>query len=178
MSKRDWQYLKYVAKHKWFVAVASIRLGVPIWRVLLHDWTKFLPSEWRPYAEWFYGYNGGSWYALKKQFKEHPTWAGPYGLLISREAAFDRAWNLHQERNDHHWEFWLLSTDDGGTKILPMPDAARREMLADWMGAGRAITGRWEVVEWYAKNRHKMQLHPDTRTWIEAQLGVVEAVSA
>lgn len=42
-----------------------------------------------------------------------------------------------------------------------------REMIADWMGAGRAITGKWEVAEWYEKNQNKIQLHPETRRFVE-----------
>jgi len=55
---------------------------------------------------------------------------------------------------------------------LPMPDKARREMLADWRGAGRAITGKDNTPEWYRDNKDKMILHPDTREWIERALGI------
>jgi hypothetical protein len=37
-------------------------------------------------------------------------------------------------------------------KALPMPEKFVREMVADWMGAGRAITGRWDVNDWYRPN--------------------------
>jgi hypothetical protein len=40
-------------------------------------------------------------------------------------------------------------------------------MVADWMGAGRAITGRWDVASWYEANAHKMVLHPDVRVQVE-----------
>ena len=49
-----------------------------------------------------------------------------------------------------------------------MPDDLVREMVADWMGAGRAITGRWEVAEWYEANKGKMHLHPGTRALVES----------
>jgi hypothetical protein len=57
-------------------------------------------------------------------------------------------------------------------KALPMPDRYRREMLADWRGAGRAISGKDDTLAWYMKNRKRLMLHPDTRNWIEWQLGV------
>lgn len=61
----------------------------------------------------------------------------------------------------------------GDEAILPMPDTARREMLADWIGAGWAIMGKVaDTREWYLENRHKMRLHQETRAWIEEQLGV------
>ena len=36
-------------------------------------------------------------------------------------------------------------------------------MVADWMGAGRAITGKWDVAGWYADNWRKIHLRPETR---------------
>jgi len=60
----------------------------------------------------------------------------------------------------------------GSDKIvpLPMPDRYRKEMLADWRGAGRAY-GNQDTVGWYVKNRDQIQLDGITRDWIEIQLG-------
>lgn len=153
-------YLRYVLRHKWFVAVACMRVGgIPIWRWLTHDWTKFLPSEWGPYVRYFYN---------------------PDGTMIQRRDAtghyqspgdgtpFDYAWLLHQKRNKHHWQFWVLARDDGTVLPLAMPEEYAREMLADWIGAGKAqgirADGRQpEVTTWYERNQHKMSLHKDTR---------------
>jgi hypothetical protein len=60
--------------------------------------------------------------------------------------------------------------DSGETFPLPMPDRYRREMLADWTGAGRAITGRYDVENWYERNRHKIRLHSETRVWLETTM--------
>jgi len=49
--------------------------------------------------------------------------------------------------------------------------------VADWAGAGRAITGQWEVVEWYGKNRAKIILTPETRGLAESILKAVWGVS-
>jgi hypothetical protein len=48
-----------------------------------------------------------------------------------------------------------------------MPRACILEMVADWMGAGRAITGNWEVQDWYSKNKYNIELHPSTRGAVE-----------
>ena len=150
------QYLSYVVRHKWFVFVAGLKIGAPLWRLLIHDWSKFLPVEWGPYVQSFYGPWG---------YKERPP---------EVVTAFDRAWLYHQHANPHHWQHWILREDSGATKVLRMPTGLVREMVADWMGAGRAITGRWEVSEWYAANREKIILHPDTRTTVEALLTATE----
>jgi hypothetical protein len=156
-------YLRYVLRHKWFVFKFCMPLGVPLYRAILHDWDKFAPSMWNGYAQFFYGPH---------------TWGNKTSRSPSEERvrtprevadAFDRAWLGHQNRQPHHWQFWVLMKDDGMTFALDMPMAYRREMLADWRGAGAAL-GFTDTAAWYLKNRSNMCLHPDTRSWIEGQL--------
>jgi hypothetical protein len=129
---------------------------------LLHDNSKFRPSEWFPYAEHFFGrrsrVQGGP-----------PEETGYYKPSDTGDAAFEFAWLLHQKRNKHHWQWWMVPEGEGRLKVLPMPDRYRREMLADWRGAGRA-QGTPDTPGWYDANRHKLSLHPVTREWIEQQL--------
>lgn len=150
--RKHWRYLNYVVRHKWFVFVAGLRTGAPLWRLLIHDWSKFLPSEWGPYVATFYG----GW-----KYADRPAHV---------VAAFDAAWLHHQHANPHHWQHWVLREDSGAVKLLPMPQHFMREMVADWMGAGRAITGKWEAGEWYAKNRDKIQIEQQTRIRVEGLL--------
>jgi hypothetical protein len=78
---------------------------------------------------------------------------------------------LHRIRAPHHWEWWT----DGGDppRARPMPDALRRELLADWWAAHRAQGGH-DLSAWYwglmEEQRNRIGLHPDTRAWVEAQL--------
>lgn len=157
------KYGQYLIRHKWFVFQAGLRTGVSLWRLIKHDWSKFLPSEWQPYTEYFYGEKPK---LQREEDDDYQYWTKVQPFLD----AFNRAWLHHQHRNDHHWQHWVLRNDDGTTQCLPMTDAAKREMLADWMGAGRAITGKWETAEWYAKNREKIMLHADTRAFIDSKL--------
>lgn len=147
--RRHWEYFKYVIRHKWFVFRACLKLGVPFWIAIIHDWDKFLPDEWFPYVRCFYAPNGSKQYDEKQ---------------------ITTAWNAHQKRNKHHWQYWMLTWDRGETQCLPMPDVYRREMLADWIGAGLA-QGKPNTVEWYAGNREKMKLHDETRDWLDKKLG-------
>lgn len=156
------KYLWYIIKHKWFVFVEAIKLGIP-WLGLVHDWSKFLPDEWLPYARYFYGPK------LPKSHTEDPV--GYFYVPAAHTAsAFDLAWLKHIHRNRHHWQWWVLREDDGGIKILAMSDRHRREMLADWRGAGRAQGYGDNTKPWYEANKDKMHLHPDTRRWIELKL--------
>lgn len=145
------KYLWYVIKHKWYVFVECCKLGIPLLGII-HDVSKFFPSEWRPYVLSFYG----GW-----EYKDRPNW------LVND---FDYAWLYHQKRNKHHWQYWILNQDEDETKTLEMPDKYRKEMLADWHGAGRAITGERNTKSWYEKNKDKIMLNPETREWLENQL--------
>lgn len=155
--KRHLAYLIYLLRHKWFVAVAGRKLKLSWWRILTHDLSKFRPSEWFPYARTFYDSTG------RKQYNE--------------SSEFDVAWLKHQHRNSHHWQYWLLRQDDGGFKNIEMRYMDIIEMVSDWMGAGRAITGRWEVQQWYEKNNTKMSLHQNTKMKVEKILNDVKIVA-
>lgn len=156
-------YLWYVLRHKWFVFVECVKLSVPFLG-LVHDWSKLLPSEFVPYARHFYGdfpdQRENAWVQM--------YWTGPTKQSIARD--FDRAWLHHQHWNKHHWQHWILVQDTDPTVIIPMPDKYRREMLADWRGAGRAITGTDNTAAWYKANGGKMELASSTREWIEEHL--------
>jgi len=147
--KRHWSYLKYIARHKWYVLVAGHKIGAGWFRLLTHDLSKFSPSEWKPYSETFYNKNGSN-----KKYKSNE--------------GFDKAWLKHIHRNKHHWQYWVLRNDGGKVSTLIMPRKYVLEMVADWMGAGKAITGEWEYSDWYSKNKDKIVIHEATRALVEA----------
>lgn len=148
------KYIRSVSRHKWFVFLECCKEGIPL-RGLLHDMSKFLPSEFFPYARFFNG-----------DRRNKPAYYKPYG---TGDDAFDFAWLRHQKRNQHHWQWWVLPEDDGGTKVMPMSDIFRLEMWCDWRGAGKAYNNG-NTVEWYDNNKGNMQLHPETRAWIESKV--------
>lgn len=140
------KYLKYVIKHKWYVFIECCLLWAPI-RGILHDWSKFRPSEFFPYAKYFYG-----------------KYEGDEKVKVNEN--FNKAWLHHIHRNKHHWQYWILREDDGDTKHIPIPRKHLKEMLADWHGAGKAINGKKDTVNWYNKNRHKIEMHYESERWI------------
>jgi len=154
-----WKYLVYVLKHKWFVFLECYKVGL-LWPGLVHDLSKFMLSEFFPYAEHFYGKN-----------RRIRNKSGYYKPTDTSDADFDFAWLLHQKRNRHHWQWWVLPEDAGGIVVLDMPLRYRKEMICDWKGAGKAQGHGNDILSWYKANRSKMQLHKDTREWIEDYIG-------
>lgn len=143
-------------KHKFFVFVAGVLLGPSreegifglrwiswIFRLLIHDWSKCLPSEWLPYANYFY--------------------RDGYKNLRHAEAEFHRAWFKHVHRQPHHWQHWVMVNDIGVLMPLDMPDKYIREMVPDWAGAGRAITGKWDLLRWFNRMQSKMKFTYNTQ---------------
>ena len=148
--------LKYILlkmKHKWFVFQAGLKTKAPLWRLVIHDWSKFTFAEAPYYARQCYGDKGDF-------------------------IGFMRALNHHLKSNPHHWEYWVIVSGHGDYPdgaALPMPERFIREMVADWMGATRTHTGSWpkslnEWV-WWQNNFEKINLHIETR---ERVLQIVE----
>lgn len=56
--KAHLHYASYVVRHKWFVFYAGLKIKAPLWRLVIHDWSKLTPAEWFPYVLRFYGHEG------------------------------------------------------------------------------------------------------------------------
>lgn len=158
-----WKYLKYVIRHKWFVMLECFKVGL-YWQGITHDLSKFRPSEFIPYARYFYGdYPPYCEFIPGRRF---------YKEDIKRH--FNKAWLYHIHRNPHHWQFWLLQEDDGPLKNIPVPIKYLKEMITDWHGAGRAITGENNTTQWYINNRDNINLKRINKKWVESKLGLRE----
>jgi len=143
------KYLKYVIIHKYYVFEACVKLQVPLLQALFHDISKLSPAEFTAYATKFYSSS------KLPEIAKH---------------RYKRAWLHHIHHNPHHWEHWIIPGKPN--TILPIPDKYRKEMLADWIGAGKAQSGTDNTQEWYMANRHKIILHPKTRKWVEGMLDI------
>jgi hypothetical protein len=148
------KYLKYLLRHIYFVRKACWAKGL-FWQGFIHDWSKFLPQEFVPYAKFFYGQ------------KSPRNSKGYYKPSNTGNGAFELAWLHHIHSNPHHWQYWAIPSDSGGIEIKPMPYKYRLEMLCDWWGASMAQGFGGKCRTWYEANKDKMQLHPKTKKWVE-----------
>jgi hypothetical protein len=153
-------YLKYMARHKWFVFLECYKLNI-IWLGVTHDLSKFRPSEFIPYANFF---NGNIKLGRDKTGYYKPTNTG--------NLAFDYAWLEHQHANKHHWQHWCLVQDDDPSVVMLMPYKYMLEMVADWRGAGKA-QGTPDTKAWYLEHKNHIKLHEVTRHEVEQLLGVI-----
>jgi len=149
------KYLKYLLIHRWFVFIECCKANNP-WLGIIHDISKFLPSEFIPYARYFYG--------------DYPSIHDVHGDSRNRvklykediEEQFNYAWLLHQNRNKHHWQWWILNNDDGTTEALETETKYLIEMVCDWIGAGKSMSSGLAANEWFNANKGKMNLNANT----------------
>ena len=159
-----WEQFKSVLIHKWYVLLAGRLVGVPLWRLIIHDWSKFTPTE-------FFGYAGNPGDSRNKN-----KWA--------------RAWLHHLHCNPHHPEHWVLSWlgnpefyNETGQKvaqfvtILPMPETYVKEMIADMMATSKKITGSWDISAWLNQKGPNMHLHEETIVTIVKVIKKTEYIS-
>ncbi len=138
-----YQYAILTLKHTWYVFQAGRKLGLGFWRLLVHDWHKFTPSEYPHYQH---------------RFCDN----------IYNPQDFARAWLHHENYGSHHWGHHIMrsgnneQTGADANGCLPMPKADAYEMVADWAAASRAYDGSWDMSKWIEKNLHNIKLHPDS----------------
>lgn len=142
--KRNWDYGKYLTKHKFYVFKAGRQLGVPTMALTIHDWSKMSPTAWGSYRDWFYDKERGRLgdQSLKPQFRE----------------AVD-----YHYRTNSHGHHWYKSQ----TPMEQVPTEYRLESLADWYGVYAANwmgpEQKLTFKEWYMKHREKLPLDPITK---------------
>ena len=68
------------------------------------------------------------------EFKSYGAYFGS-GNGKRLAGAFNKSWKQHIHGNKHHWQFWLVTEDDGSILTFPMPESYLREMVADWVSA-------------------------------------------
>lgn len=124
------QYLWSTIKHKAYVFYAGVFIvgKIPIWRLLVHDLSKFNPVEFINYAYY---------YKITKESKGH----------------FLSAWMHHQKNNKHHPEYWTtVGIFDWSNGSVNMPETYVREWVADLLGASMEYTGSWDMDDWLKEN--------------------------
>ena len=97
------------------------RLAGITWRGIVHDLSKYSPTEF---------------------FESARYWTGTHSPIeeAKHEKGYSLAWLHHRGRNPHHWAYWADNFSEGLT-IYPMPKDDFVEMVCDFLAAGRAYQG-------------------------------------
>ena len=148
------KHFRTICTHKKYVFFFARKLGIS-WQGFWHDMSKFSPVEFIESVRYYTG-TSSPIDACKK--------ANGYSL----------AWLHHKGHNPHHYEHWQDNFDKGGEPLC-MPDKYVKEMICDYLAAGRAYKGKefdfhseWEW--WLNKTKNPIAMHPSNKLAVESVL--------
>ena len=152
------KYVKYfvtICKHKWYVFIECCKLGI-IWQGIIHDMSKFYPSEFIASAKYYYGNRRDN----------------VINVLLTKK--YQQAWLHHKGHNKHHWEYWVDWDNQTGEYITTeIPLKYLQEMYADMVGASKAYNkSNFDPKEPYRyfKNSKSFIMNKEDRLWLEVKL--------
>lgn len=148
-----WGHFKTITKHKFIVMTYCFRAGM-ITQGLLHDLSKYSPSEFLVGAKYYSGVRSPN-------------------VLERQELGYSTSWIHHKGRNKHHFEYWVDNSKDGFYPV-PMPKKYIAEMVFDRIAACKTYNGT-EYTDSSPLNYYKMGfdsriMNPNTKEQIEMLL--------
>ena len=142
-------HLNTILTHRHMVFRFCCRVGIP-WQGLVHDLSKFTPTEMIPSVRFYQGTSS------------------PIGAE-RRANGYSMAWLHHKSQNRHHWEYWVDFRDDGTEYYVKMPMNYLKEMLCDWLAAGKTYNrGTWQPtypLAYFTSHEKYYKLHPETKAF-------------
>ena len=163
--KKYFKHFYTITKHKWYVGIECWRRGL-YWQGIIHDLSKYSFTEFFVSAKYFEGDN----YTVR----DKSGYDINYQKRKRVEKEYSIAWLNHKAKNKHHWIYWT-DMEDGEWIAVSMPDKYIKEMVCDFIGAGKAYNLKNYTPEepWnYYKNVEckKMLLTAETRKRFEELL--------
>ena len=149
------KHFRVITKHRHTVLRHCLRAGIPL-RGLLHDLSKYSPTEFLPSARFFDG-------------SRSPT-------ELERAAhGFSKAWVHHKGRNRHHFEYWTdYHPETKAIVPVKMPLKFVLEMFCDRVAASKVYKGRDYndacPYEYFINGRAKKRMHEETAALLEKLL--------
>lgn len=137
-------HFKVITKHKWVVFKLCCKVGQP-WRGLVHDLSKYSPTEFWEGVKYFNG-------------KHSPI------TDCKKAEGYSKAWLHHKGRNKHHTDYWVDLSAQDKTPIIPYPYVA--EMLCDKIAAGMIYMGK----EWTKEYELQYWLNERDKTLVNDQI--------
>ncbi len=147
-----------ITRHRHKVIAHCFKAGIP-WRGLLHDLSKYSPTEFIPGARFYKGTRSPNEAEREK-----------YG--------YSSAWLHHKGRNRHHFEYWNdYSPATRRVEPVKMPLKFVKEMFCDRVAASKIYQGaaytEKHPLEYFARGKANRFIHPETSELIESWLTVL-----
>lgn len=154
--KNIWLHFRKICIHKYYVGKYCWKMGL-YWQGITHDLSKFSPIEFWESVKYYQG-NRSPIDACKE------------------DKGFSNGWLHHKGRNKHHHEYWQDNLDSGGQPLI-IPKKYAMELIADYLGAGKAYMGKnfsyIEEAKWWDKRKSEnpnIAIHPAIKNFITLAL--------
>ena len=151
-------HFETVTRHRMLVMKNCFLAGIPH-RGLVHDLSKFSPTEFIP---------GAKFYADGKRSPNERE---------REETGYSAAWMHHKGRNPHHWEYWFdVSPVTHRYEPVRMPIDYLKESFCDRVAASKIYRGAdytdASALEYFrSKKEMESRMHPCTACilgrWLE-----------
>lgn len=152
------KHFAVITRHRHMVIAHCIKAGIP-WRGLMHDLSKYSPTEFFRGARYFVGTRS-----------PNEIERAEYGYSLS--------WMHHKGRNRHHFEYWV--DYDPKTKLsgpVKMPLKYVIEMFCDRMAASKiynpATYNDHLPLDYFLSGKGRRVIHPETSELLESLLTLV-----
>lgn len=149
------KHFKTITRHRIKVYEHCVKAGIP-WQGLVHDLSKYSPSEFIRGAIYYVG-------------NQSPN------TLERKTIGTSMTWLHHKGRNKHHFEYWVdyqpASRKQGPVR---MPDKYLIEMFCDRVAASKIYQGdnytQEKPLEYFEKGFAKNAMHPESARVLESWL--------
>lgn len=116
------KHLHTVFKHKYLVFIHTCHCGIPL-QGLVHDLTKFTPTEFLPSVKYYNGH------------------FSPIVNERKNEGLYSRVFTHHTNHNKHHYEYWV-SEFNGDFVLAKIPYKYSVEYVCDMIAASKTYLGK------------------------------------
>lgn len=150
-----YHHFRTITKHRHKVVSHCFRAGIP-WRGLMHDLSKYAPTEFFEGARYWQGTRSPNEKAREEQ-------------------GFSRAWMHHKGRNRHHFEYWRdYNHQVHGDIPVKMPFVFVLEMFCDRVAASKIYQGKnyndRHPLDYFLRAKPHRIIHQETSDLLESWL--------
>ncbi|MCC2231027.1 DUF5662 family protein [Hominifimenecus microfluidus] len=150
-------HFKTITHHKLLVMKHCFRAGL-YWQGLVHDLSKYMPSEFWVGARYYQG--------------DHSP-----NDAERKAIGYSSAWMHHKGRNKHHYEYWTdykIGAPKGTIAPMPMPARYVAEMFCDRLAASQNYNKEnftpQMALDYYLQGKDNMVIHPKSKRQLEGLL--------
>lgn len=149
------KHFKVITRHRHKVIIHTAKCGI-LRQGLLHDLSKYSPSEFIPGAKYFSG-------------TKSPN------VAERHNNGYSKAWLHHQGRNKHHFEYWKdYNPQTNKYESVKMPYKYVAEMFCDRVAASKIYQGDKYTdkhpLEYFMLAKNRRLIHPETSDELEELL--------